>query len=431
MKICYNRLSVLMTVLFLSGLLFPGPCNAKFLNNLYHSVEEIYSELSFLEAGVCREILSKHYISSDDNKNKMTYFVLSQIGDTTILKKRVVMIFGEHSRELISSELGLYFIRVLCKEEKAYDEETVSAILANYDFVIVPVVNEFGRNKVQEGDYCWRTNENGVDINRNWDSHWKKDSTLGSNEYPGDHPFSEWESQVLSKLIRINQPEVFISTHAGTLGMYTPFAYKKFSFDLLDGENAKKLSNMLKIIKNVNSKYCDCKAGAIGNELWYLCPGTCLDYAYEQLKVKYTFAFEIYDGFSTNLHFKSIIDDPNIKTFNYRAFLKENGVSISNPSSKFLSTSFSSNLIQKSLKIYKQQQTLSHDPINTYKYEHLSYHIEKNHYESCFSQFYTEKLDLDDCKKQMNPLTELHFKNTLINWVNVYFELFALISLNE
>lgn len=27
----------------------------------------------------------------------------------------------------------------------------------------------------------------------------------------------------------------------------------------------------------------------------YLCPGTCLDYAYQKLNVPYSFAFEIYE----------------------------------------------------------------------------------------------------------------------------------------
>jgi len=26
---------------------------------------------------------------------------------------------------------------------------------------------------VEAGEYCLRVNENGVDLNRNWDSHWK------------------------------------------------------------------------------------------------------------------------------------------------------------------------------------------------------------------------------------------------------------------
>lgn len=37
----------------------------------------------------------------------------------------------------------------------------------------------------------------------------------------------------------------------------------------------------------------------------YLCPGTCLDYAYKTLNVPYSFAFEIYER------------DANFKKFNH------------------------------------------------------------------------------------------------------------------
>ena len=33
--------------------------------------------------------------------------------------------------------------------------------------------NPKSRAKVEKGDYCLRENENGVDLNRNYKSHWK------------------------------------------------------------------------------------------------------------------------------------------------------------------------------------------------------------------------------------------------------------------
>jgi hypothetical protein len=64
------------------------------------------------------------------------------------------------------------------------------------------------------------------------------------------------------------------------------------------------------------------------------------------------------------------------------------------------------------------------------KYEKMNYHIENNHYESCFSQMKLKDSSDEECNKQMNPLTLRHFNNTLINWMNVYLELFSLI-INE
>ncbi len=52
---------------------------------------------------------------------------------------------------------------------------------------------------------------------------------------------------------------------------------------------------MLKILEDMNAKYCkDCEVGAAGKEVGYLCPGTSLDYVYDELGTKYAFAIEIF-----------------------------------------------------------------------------------------------------------------------------------------
>ncbi len=52
---------------------------------------------------------------------------------------------------------------------------------------------------------------------------------------------------------------------------------------------------MLQILRELNPIYCNCQMGAAGKEVGYLCPGTCLDYAYEKITVPYSYAFEIYN----------------------------------------------------------------------------------------------------------------------------------------
>lgn len=49
-------------------------------------------------------------------------------------------------------------------------------------------------------------------------------------------------------------------------------------------------------MESVNEKYCvECTVGAAGKEVGYLCPGTCLDYAYDNVEVPYAYAMEIYE----------------------------------------------------------------------------------------------------------------------------------------
>ena len=391
--------------------------NSKFLNNLYHSSQEIFQELDLLASTSCSSIMTRGTVSNSNQD--IVYYTISSITPSTpnINKKKAVMIFGEHSRELITPEQALFLINVLCKVEKIYDSDTVNKILNDVEFVIVPIVNVYGRGLVQNGDFCERTNENGVDLNRNWDSHWQYAAEHNA-QFPGEAPFSEWQTRALRDLLGKIEPEIFITTHAGTLGMYTPFAYKKFKYTDLSTEDSKKLSTMLKIIKKVNSKYCNCKAGSIGNDLWYLCPGTCLDYAYEKLQIKYSFAFEIYDGITTNENFLKIINDPNLKTFNYSEFRDEIKFDLEFITFKsFLQTGITTKVG------FLKNKNNALEAIN----EKLSYHKDLNFKDSCFAQMEIKNTSQESCNKQMNPLTELHYRNTLINWVNVYFETFALI----
>merc|ERR550514_2723844 len=48
------------------------------------------------------------------------------------------------------------------------------------------------------------------------------------------------------------------------------------------------------MLKDLDSEYRQCPFGAAGKEVGYSCPGTCLDYVYDQLNASYAFAFEIY-----------------------------------------------------------------------------------------------------------------------------------------
>ena len=71
--------------------------------------------------------------------------------------------------------------------------------------------------------------------------------------------------------------------------MYTPHAYS-----LNEGERNE--ASMKRMLKSLNERYCsnNCNVGAAGKEVGYICPGTCIDYAYDNVSVPYSFAWEIY-----------------------------------------------------------------------------------------------------------------------------------------
>eukprot|EP00913_Durusdinium_trenchii_P033703 g31551.t1 len=102
------------------------------------------------------------------------------------------------------------------------------------------------------GEYCLRENPHGVDLNRNWDEKWNLGSTASSdNQFHGQRPFSEPETQLVRDLITGFQPTTFLSVHSGTLGMYMPWAY--------DSQHLAKRNRgpMLSVLEDTRGIYAD------------------------------------------------------------------------------------------------------------------------------------------------------------------------------
>ncbi|CAD8187718.1 unnamed protein product [Paramecium octaurelia] len=206
------------------------------------------------------------------------------------------VLFGEHARELISPETGLHFVKKLCSEN-----EEMKSIKDNYELRMIVNLNPLSREKVESGDFCKRENENGVDLNRNYKSHWSKEHDPEMvRTAPGPFAFSEAETQTVRDELKKFSPDVFFSIHSGTLALFTPYAYSK-------EQPSENLSNMMQILTEVREKHCEtCKMGSCGHEIGYLSPGTSMDYAYDDLKANY-FQFIIFRS-PIHSHSKSITE---------------------------------------------------------------------------------------------------------------------------
>lgn len=202
---------------------------------------------------------------------------------------KVFVLFGEHSRELISPESALRMLEILCgKVEAGGDMPSVPSILLESEFQIVINGNPKSRNLVEDGQFCLRANPNGVDLNRNWDEQWVEGYEGDTMTNPGSKPFSEPETRIFKNLVQTYQPTTFLTVHSGTKGMYMPYAY---DLEHMAKYNAPK---MLGLLQELDKTHCQCPFGAAGKQVGYACPGTCLDWVYEKLKTPYVFAFEIY-----------------------------------------------------------------------------------------------------------------------------------------
>jgi len=74
-------------------------------------------------------------------------------------------LFGEHPRELISPETGINFLQGLCNDPN-------NSLLNNYELKVILNANPSSRERVENGEFCIRENEHGVDLNRNYAAHW-------------------------------------------------------------------------------------------------------------------------------------------------------------------------------------------------------------------------------------------------------------------
>lgn len=323
-------------------------------------------------------------------------------GDGPERRLKAMLVFGLHARELLTVESALAFAKTLCgkgssKKAKSWEEEAEGA-LTKFDFVIVPNANPISRLKVEDGDYCLRTNEHGVDLNRNFGNRHREhddDSFLPDSEVnPGKKGFSEPESLTLKELAISEDPDVFLSVHTGAYLLAAPFG---FAADKMGPRE----EAMEKVLKPISEKFCnggECPYGGLADLIGYNSPGCDMDYMAESLRTPYAFTWEIYTEPTLKAHYTA------------QAESQRNGTPLSLASEKvFQGLSFatgtrdgdkggrSQSLIQTS----RGRRSLSR----------LRHQIPQH------------SRDAEDCWAQFNPPDEEEFDAELDNWTGAYLEL--------
>lgn len=372
------------------------------LGSLYHTSDKVDAKLDTLTKSCKYLKVTKHV--GPKGQAKLTSVTLKKDGGKE-KKMKVLLFFGEHSRELVSVESGLSLIQSLCGGGNAdVDKNLVNYNLDNAEFLIFTNIGVNSRRKVERGDYCLRVNENGVDLNRNWDDHWTKDGTGETN--PGPHAFSEDETSILRDSSKAFAPDLFLTVHSGILGMYIPYA---FSQDEVQGKTT---GAMLEVLHKLNPKYCNCDVGAAGKQVGYLCPGTCLDFIYD-LGTKYSFAFEIYE----NGRFKRAAGDTALLETPGSCFLQKDPHPLAHDHSHQGHShghSHSHAIDKLSAKPDTPQRRL----LATLRQKRLQALIESG------EEFPEPREGMNQqCFQGFNPVTERQYKGAMTNWVSAYLEL--------
>ncbi|XP_030950903.1 putative metallocarboxypeptidase ecm14 [Quercus lobata] len=232
-------------------------------------------------------------------------------------KFRILLSFGQHGRELISTELAFRILSILSEEQflPNVDSASLNSSLDKLVIKVVPMENLNGRKIVEAGDLCERRNGRGVDLNRNWSVDWgKKEKDYDPyEENPGTGPFSEPETQIMRKLAISFDPHVWVNVHSGMEALFMPYDHRNTTPDGVSSHQMKLL------LEEVNHLHCQnrCMTGSGGGSVGYLAHGTATDYMYDIIRVPMAFTFEIYgDGAASSKDCFKMFNPTDLTTFN-------------------------------------------------------------------------------------------------------------------
>ena len=190
----------------------------------YHKTDLTYALIETY-GSKCPELQVKRVSDTTDPTYtvKDSMVVSATAPGSSEVKLPMMMVFGEHARELISSEIALRLVAMICAPSVAASGgwvaadvngdtqllaavtgfhskalsglaqynirvQDVSALLRRLYFKFLPLENVNGRRMVEEKNLlCHRMNGRHVDINRNYDNHFgvHAQEYLKSEEYEG------------------------------------------------------------------------------------------------------------------------------------------------------------------------------------------------------------------------------------------------------
>lgn len=201
-------------------------------------------------------------------------------------KAASLFIGGMHARELAPPEIMYKLAEYLVKN---YGKDSqVTELVDTRDINIIPMVNVDGRIKVEQGNNWQRKNTHGtgVDLNRNFDSHWNyqgldvPSSWIGSSTdpnsetYSGTAPASEPEVQAIQNYYKVKKLNMVLDMHSYGEMFFWPVGYSE------------KPIPEVNIFKNIyeNSFKKIGYQGGTSMSLLYPTTGTTDDYAYVKHK---------------------------------------------------------------------------------------------------------------------------------------------------
>ncbi|CAH2306482.1 carboxypeptidase O-like [Pelobates cultripes] len=289
----------------------------------YHPMTEIYEWMDEVKERH-GDLITHHYLGSSYEHRPIYYFKIGWPSDKQ--KKVVVMDCGIHAREWIAVAFCQWFVKEILANYKS--DRILPNVLSQVDFYIIPVLNVDGYiYSWTHDDRLWRKNRSvqengtcyGVDLNRNFDSHWcsgqaktEQISSLNSSHdvifiYCGPSPASEMETQALVALVEEHKTEILCYLNFHSYGQLILYAYG-YSYNISENHDELLLVHKArsgKVSAQIRSVPCGCQAAFVECGIRYndaelsrldfdALSGSSADWV-NDLKINLSYIFELRD----------------------------------------------------------------------------------------------------------------------------------------